>query len=148
MKKRWFTLIEMLIVIVIIGILAGALIPRIGNARDKAQDVSIQANVNAITSAAMQAIIDGRTPCGANDAIDYAAMSNYWMTDLWADFLCRQVAGDHVVVYTTGTAMNVADNNNCVLASITALAANSQLTDVLAVVTPDGANNDVYCLAQ
>ncbi|MBQ2600457.1 hypothetical protein II582_03690 [bacterium] len=53
-----------------------------------------------------------------------------------------------MVVYTTATAMNVADNNNCVLASITALAANSQLTDVLAVVTPDGANNDVYCLAQ
>ena len=69
----------MLIVIVIIGILAGALIPRIGNARDKANDVSIQANVNALAAAGMQAIIDGRVggPCGDGNAINYANLAAY-----------------------------------------------------------------------
>lgn len=51
MKKRWFTLIEMLIVIVIIGILAWALIPRIWSARDKANDVAREANVKSYATA-------------------------------------------------------------------------------------------------
>lgn len=50
-KKRWFTLIEMLIVIVIIWILAAYLIPRISSAQGKARDVARQADVNQITSA-------------------------------------------------------------------------------------------------
>lgn len=51
MKKRWFTLIEMLIVIVIIGVLAWALIPRIGSARDKANDTAREANARSIATA-------------------------------------------------------------------------------------------------
>ncbi len=51
MKKRWFTLIEMLIVIVIIGILAWALIPRIWSARDKANDTAREANVRSLATA-------------------------------------------------------------------------------------------------
>lgn len=41
----------MLIVIVIIGILAWALIPRIGSARDKANDTARQANVRSLATA-------------------------------------------------------------------------------------------------
>ena len=51
MKKRWFTLIEMLIVIVIIGILAWALIPRVWSARDKANDTAREANVRSLATA-------------------------------------------------------------------------------------------------
>lgn len=58
MKKRGFTLIEMLIVIVIIGILASALIPRIGSARDKAYDVAREANVRSLAVAMAQYWLD------------------------------------------------------------------------------------------
>ena len=51
-KKRWFTLIEMLIVIVIIGILAAALIPRLSSARGRANDVARKADL-AQTAAAL-----------------------------------------------------------------------------------------------
>lgn len=51
-KKKWFTLIEMLIVIVIIGILAAALIPRLSSARGRANDVARKADL-AQTAAAL-----------------------------------------------------------------------------------------------
>jgi len=51
-KKRAFTLIEMLIVIVIIGILAAALIPRLSSARGRANDVARKADL-AQTAAAL-----------------------------------------------------------------------------------------------
>lgn len=145
MKKRWFTLIEMLIVIVIIGILAGALIPRIWNARDKANDVAIQANVNALTSAGMQALIDGVEggPCSGDNSINYGALGNYWMADLSDNnYHCRVVLDDHIIVWYTP--MNVATNNNCASGAATTDA----ITTLDALMAIPGGWNDVYCLAQ
>jgi general secretion pathway protein G len=50
-KRKAFTLIEMLIVIVIIGILAAALVPRMMSARDKAADVAVKADLQQIAGA-------------------------------------------------------------------------------------------------
>lgn len=58
MKKKWFTLIEMLIVIVIIGTLAWALVPRVWHARWKANDAVRQSYAYWVSSAIVQYQID------------------------------------------------------------------------------------------
>ena len=57
-KKKGFTLIEMLIVIVIIGILAAALIPRLSSARGRANDVARKADLAQVASALVSYQID------------------------------------------------------------------------------------------
>lgn len=47
-SKKSFTLIEMLIVIVIIGILAAALIPRLQSVQGRARDTKRKADMNQI----------------------------------------------------------------------------------------------------
>lgn len=58
--KKWFTLIEMLIVIVIIGILAAYLIPRIWSAQWKARDVARKADLRQYSAALSSYMLDNR----------------------------------------------------------------------------------------
>ncbi len=51
LNKKWFTLVEMLIVIVIIGILAAALIPRLTGVQGRARDVARKASIQQVWSA-------------------------------------------------------------------------------------------------
>ncbi len=55
---RWFTLIEMLIVIVIIGILASALIPRISQVRERAKDTARKAHLQQVAAVLVAHQID------------------------------------------------------------------------------------------
>ncbi|MEI7477635.1 MAG: prepilin-type N-terminal cleavage/methylation domain-containing protein [bacterium] len=48
MQKKSFTLIEMLIVVVIIGILAAALIPRLASVQARARDTKRKADLHQI----------------------------------------------------------------------------------------------------
>ena len=67
----------MLIVIVIIGILAWALIPRIGNAREKANDTAREANVRSIATAMVQYWLDQGSYPADTDYTDWTTLANY-----------------------------------------------------------------------
>lgn len=75
-KKRWFTLIEMLIVIVIIGVLASALIPRLSSARGKANDAARKADMQQIATAIISRQLD--TNVNFNDSTYFCA----WACDV------------------------------------------------------------------
>jgi general secretion pathway protein G len=57
-KRKGFTLIEMLIVVIIIGILASALIPRLSSARGKANDTARKADLQQIATALISYQLD------------------------------------------------------------------------------------------
>ena len=60
--NRAFTLVELLIVIIIIGILAGAMMLYSGSATDKAQAVKIVSNLKNIKSAMLLYAADSGKP--------------------------------------------------------------------------------------
>lgn len=61
LTKKWFTLVEMLIVIVIIGILAAALIPRLTGIQARARDTGRRADINQLVSAIATYQLDYQT---------------------------------------------------------------------------------------
>lgn len=72
MKKRGFTLIELMVVVVIIGILAAIAIPNFIKIVDKAKCASVKANQHTLQITVESISIDhlGNYPDGANNSDD------------------------------------------------------------------------------
>ena len=65
--KKAFTLVEMLIVVIIIGILMAALLPRLKGAQERARDTARKANLSQISTALEMYFNDyGEYPAGVN----------------------------------------------------------------------------------
>lgn len=87
MKKRAFTLVEMLIVIVIIGILAAALIPRIIGMQAKARDSARDTGLGSFAQWLEMYAIDNRGYYPANNAAASDAKDKNLSTDQLKDEL-------------------------------------------------------------
>ena len=70
-SKAGFTLIEIILVVVIIGILAGIGIPKLGGKSDKAKIAQAQGNINMLSTAIIEyEIINGDYPTSLEGLLD------------------------------------------------------------------------------
>ncbi len=85
-RKWWFTLIEMLVVIVVIWTLISALVPRLSSARAKANDISIKADLQQVATALISYQIDKwHFPSGISFFSDHEfqkVLIKWWMNSI------------------------------------------------------------------
>lgn len=81
MKKKWFTLIEMLVVVVVIGTLSATIVPRIWNSRERANDTARMSDILTIASALSSYIMDHPSYPDVKDAseLTWLLREDYWL---------------------------------------------------------------------
>ena len=77
MKKKGFTLIEMLVVIAIIGLLAYFLVPHLLGAQDKAKEAAVKSVMHSIQLAAEGYNMENNTFPVANNTAVASLVANY-----------------------------------------------------------------------
>ncbi len=81
MKRKGFTLVELLIVIVIIGILAGAMMMLMGSSTDKAEATKIISDIRTMKGAALQYYADNSGYPAAGNVTDFEAYVDKDLSD-------------------------------------------------------------------
>lgn len=95
-KLKWFTLVEILIVIVIIGILIWALVPRMQSAQWRARDVARKNDLSQLQSAIVTSYSDrGQWPDIANCAV--ATGANYATEGTWCAITRESEVGQRII---------------------------------------------------
>ncbi|MDD2234370.1 MAG: type II secretion system protein GspG [Desulfitobacteriaceae bacterium] len=78
-EEDGFTLLEILIVLLLIGLLLGGLVPHYGSSKEKASELVDQANIRLISGAAQDYRLDiGIFPSTVNDLMLNTTGSEHW----------------------------------------------------------------------
>ncbi|MBN2704749.1 MAG: type II secretion system protein GspG [Pontiellaceae bacterium] len=100
-KRSGFTLIEIILVVVIIGILAGIAIPNIGNKSDKAKISAGKANISTLDTAVSEyQMMNGEYPSSLDQLLDEAKGGPYLKKmnipkDPWGNEFVYSAPGSH-----------------------------------------------------
>ncbi len=112
-NSKGFTLIELMIVVVIIGILAAIAIPNFISMQDRAREGSVKSNMHTVQLAVEDFAVqnDGTYPVAANTAaVEGNCPGDAWPTNPFdgaesaVDFVAPTTAGD--LGFTTATTTN------------------------------------------
>ena len=70
-NQKGFTLVELMIVVIIIGILVAIAIPVYNSTQKKAKETACEANIRVIQSAILQAQLEEESPKSLDDIVKY-----------------------------------------------------------------------------